>query len=156
TARINEAAMTDPSGAAVMRWAQTGVATLVYGRLDVVPDRVMPFPRTTMDVLMTAYVAAALGATGRVEEGRAVLGQIGPGAFAALPHDLYWLSVLWAASRAVWELGDRERALEVLACCEPVLDLLVVDGGSFFLGAVAHHAGLAAATAGDIERARAL
>lgn len=153
TARLNEAAMLDPSAASVMRWAQTGVVTFVYGRLDAVPDRVMPFPRTTMDVLMTAYVAAALGAAGRTEEGVAVLQQIEPSTFAELPRDLYWLSVLWATGRAVRELGDAERAVAILECCEPVVDLLVVDGGCLFLGAVAHHAGLAAAAAGRLDTA---
>ena len=116
----------------------------------------MPFPRTTMDVLMTAYVAAALGSTGRIDEGRAVLRRIEPGTLAALPYDLYWLSALWAVGRAVSELGDRDRAAELHECCLPVVDLFVVDGGFFFLGSVAHHAGLGAGVAGHTEAAREL
>jgi DNA-binding SARP family transcriptional activator len=156
TARCFETAMPDPSASAVMRWAQTGVATLVYDRVETPPNRVMPFPRTTMDVLMTAWVAAALGSVGRTDEGIDVLRAIEPERIGELPHDLYRLPVLWALGRAVWELGDRDRAAALYECCLPVADLLVIDGGFYFLGAVTHHAGLGAAVAGRTDVARAL
>lgn len=156
SARCFAAALPDPTAGAVMRWAQTGVATLVYDRIETPPPRPVPFPRTTMDVLMTAWVAAALGSVGRVDEGLDVLRAIEPGRISDLPSDLYRLSVLWAVGRAVWELGDRDRAAELHECCLPLAELLVVDGGFFFLGAVTHHAGLGAAVAGRTTAARDL
>jgi DNA-binding SARP family transcriptional activator len=156
SARLIEPAMTDPAAASVMRWAQTGVAMLVYDRAADAPDAVMQFPRTSMDVLATAYVAAVLGSTARTEEGLAVLRRITPEALAELPRDIYWLSVLWALGRAVWALRDRERAAALQECCSSVSDLLVIDGGFFFLGAVAHHAGLGAAVAGRTNDAKEL
>ena len=61
-----------------------------------------------MDVLATAYVAAVLGSTARTQDGLAVLRRIAPEALAEIPRDIYWLSVLWAVSHAVWVLRDRE------------------------------------------------
>jgi DNA-binding SARP family transcriptional activator len=156
SARLIEPAMTDPAAASVMRWGQTAFAMLVYDRAADAPEAVMRFPRTSMDVLATAYVAAVLGSTARTQDGLAVLRRIAPEALAELPRDIYWLSVLWAVGRAVWVLRDRERAAALQECCSSVSDLLVIDGGFLFLGAVAHHAGLGAAVAGRTNDAKEL
>ena len=48
------------------------------------------------------------------------------------------------------------RAAALHECCSSVGDLLVIDGGFLFLGAVAHHAGLGAAVAGRTNDAKEL
>jgi hypothetical protein len=131
---------------------------LVYDELveQEIVSTAMQFPLATMNALMAAGAAAALGSIGRVADGRELLGQIEPAALGELPRDLYWLSLLWALGRAVWELDDAERAAALHELARPVVDLLVVDGAFEFLGAVAHHAGLAAAVAGRAIEAREL
>ena len=152
------ATMTDPSAAAIMRWAQAQVMRLVYDELveEEIVTAPMQFPMATMNALWTAGIAAALGAVGREAEGRELLAQIDPAGLADLPRDLYWLSLLWALGRAVWELDDPERAAALHDLALPAIDLLVVDGAFLFDGAVAHHAGLGAAIAGRTPEARAL
>jgi DNA-binding SARP family transcriptional activator len=154
--RALEPTLIDPSGAAVLRWAQTTVLQLVYDQLDGAPDAAIQFPLATMNAMATAYVAAVLGATGRADEGRAVLGGIDPARLSDLPRDLYWLSLVWALGRAVWELEAPEHADALHQLARPVTDLLVVDGAFLFLGAVAHHSGLAAGVAGRKREARDL
>lgn len=155
-ARAFEPTMIDPSGAAILRWAQTTVAMLVYDQLEGAPDATMPFPLATMNAMAAAYVAAVLGATGRVAEGHAVLGRIDLDRLSDLPRDLYWLNLLWALGRAVRELGARDHAAALHELAAPVTELLVIDGGFMFIGAVAHHAGLGAAVAGRNNEAREL
>ncbi len=154
--RALEPTMIDASGAAVMRWAQTTVVQLAYDQLEGAPDATMPFPLATMNAMTIAYVAAVLGATGRAAEGHAVLDRIDPDRLSDLPRDLYWLSFVWALGRAVWELDAAEHAVALHQLAGPVTDLLVVDGAFEFLGAVAHHSGLAAAVAGLRSEARDL
>ncbi len=154
--RALEPTMIDASGAAVMRWAQTTVVQLAYDQLEGAPDATMPFPLATMNAMTIAYVAAVLGATGRAAEGHAVLDRIDPDRLSDLPRDLYWLSFVWALGRAVWELDAAEHAVALHQLAGPVTDLLVVDGAFEFLGAVAHHSGLAAAVAGRRSEARDL
>jgi hypothetical protein len=151
-----EPTLIDPSGAAVVRWAQTTVLQLVYDQLDGAPDAAIEFPLATMNAMATAYVAAVLGATGRATEGNAVLGRIDPTRLSDLPHDVYWLSFVWALGRAVWELDAPEHADALYQLSRPVRDLVVVDGAFEFLGAVAHHSGLAAAVAGRKREAHDL
>jgi DNA-binding SARP family transcriptional activator len=156
SARAFEPTMIDPSGATILRWAHTTVAQLVYDQLEGAPDATMPFPLATMNAMATAYVAAVLGATGRAAEGHAVLGRIDPDRLSDLPRDLYWLNLLWALGRAVWELDAPDHAAALHELAEPVMHLLVVDAGFMFIGAVAHHAGLGAAVAGRSDEAREL
>jgi hypothetical protein len=132
------------------------VAQLVYDQLEGAPDATMPFPLATMNAMAAAYVAAVLGATGRAAEGRAVLGGIDPDRLSDLPRDLYWLNLLWALGRAVWELDAPDHAAALHELAAPVTDLLVVDAGFMFIGAVTHHAGLGAAVAGRSHEARDL
>jgi DNA-binding SARP family transcriptional activator len=154
--RALEPTMIDPSGAAVFRWSQTTEAQLVYDQLDGAPAATMPFPLATMNAMATAYVAAVLGATGRAAEGIAVLGRIDPDDLSDLPRDFYWLSFVWALSRAVWELHAVEHADALHQLAAPVTGLLVVNQAFMFLGSVAHHAGLAAAVAGRASEAHDL
>jgi hypothetical protein len=151
-----EPMMIDASGAAILRWAQTTVLHLVYDELDGAPDATMPFPLATMNAMAIAYVATVLAATGRTAEGHAVLGRMDPDRLSELPRDLYWLSFVWALGRAVWELNAVEHAHALCELAGPVAGLLVVDGAYIFLGAVAHHCGLAAAVAGRGSEAREL
>jgi DNA-binding SARP family transcriptional activator len=155
-ARAFEPTMIDPSGAAILRWAHTTVAQLVYDQLEGAPDATMPFPLATMNAMTAAYVAAVLGATGRAAEGHTVLGRIDPDRLSDLPRDVYWLNLLWALGRAVWELDAQDHAAALHELAAPVTDLLVVDAGFMFIGAVAHHAGLGSAVAGRSHEAREL
>jgi DNA-binding SARP family transcriptional activator len=154
--RAIEPTMIEPSAGVVMRWAMTTVLRLAYDRLEAAPDSPMKFPLATMNAMTIAYVAAVLGATDRAAEGREALGRLDPADLSDLPRDLYWLSLVWALGRAVWELGAVDHAVALHELAAPVTDLLVVDGGFNFLGAVAHHSGLAAAVAGRTREAHDL
>jgi DNA-binding SARP family transcriptional activator len=148
--------MIDPNGPAILKWAQKTAIQLAYDELDGAPRVTMPFPLATMNAMATAYVAAVLAADGRTAEGRQVLAQVDPEGLCALPRDLYWLSLLWMLGRAVWELDAVDHAMALCELAAPVTDLVVVDGAFLFMGAVAHHAGLAAAVAGRRAEAREL
>jgi hypothetical protein len=69
------------------------------------------------------------------------------------PPQRSWLNLLWALGRAVWELDAPAHAAALHELAAPVADLLVVDAGFMFIGAVAHHAGLGAAAAGRSHEA---
>jgi DNA-binding SARP family transcriptional activator len=148
-------AMPDPTGPALGHFGSVGIIRLLQGT---VPDSMAPmetqFPTPSMDATYRAYFGAVAAQRGDRDGAAAAVRHLPPATLVELPRDAYWPSLVWLLSTAFDALADRERAAVLYELAAPYADAVVVDLGATFLGAMAHHLGVLAATCGDAARAR--
>jgi len=148
------AAMPDPTGPALGHYGSLGIIQLLQGS---VPASLAPmetqFPTPAMDAAYRAYFAAVAAQRGDLDGAAAAIRHLDPATLIALPRDAYWPSLVWMLSTACEVLADQERAAVLYELAAPYADAIVVDLGATFLGAMAHHLGVLAATCGDDTRA---
>ena len=142
-------ALPDPSAAALAHFGSLGIIWLLQG---VVPESMAPmqteWPQPTMDATYRAYFAVVSAQRGDRESAEAAVAGLDAERLAVLPHDPYWASLVWLLSVAFDALGDREKAQTVYDLAVPFADVVIVDLGATFLGAMAHHLGVLATTFG--------
>lgn len=147
-------AFPDPSAAAYGYWGSLGIIQLLQGA---VPESIGPlqmeFPQTTMDATYRAWVAVASLQHGEREAATAAIDHLDRELLTGLPRDAYWPSLVWLLSLAFEALDDGERAETVYELARPFADVVIVDLGATFLGAMAHHLGVLAATFGADDAA---
>jgi hypothetical protein len=151
---IGVRALPDPSAAAIGHFASLGIIQLLQGA---VPESMAPiqteWPDTTMNATYRAYFAVLATQRCDLESAAAALEHLDSATLTALPRDPYWPSLVWLLSAAFAALGDRERAEAMYGLAVPFADVLIVDLGATFLGAMAHHLGVLAATFGADDAA---
>jgi DNA-binding SARP family transcriptional activator len=142
-------AMPDPTGPALGHYGSLGIIQLLHGT---VPKTMQPiqtqFPAVSMDATYRAYFAAVAAERGDLEGTSAAIDHLDAETLVTLPRDAYWPSLVWLLSTAFGALADRERAAVLYELAAPFAHVMVVDLAATFLGAMAHHLGVLAATAG--------
>lgn len=129
-----------------VRWLQ--------GRLVDLEDAI----RQCCDLLPAAQeprtgLAAVAAAAGRRDEARSLLAEIVPGAYAAIPWDRSWSAVVFQLAVSQPFLDEPERAAELYAVLKPYEDRDWLCIGRFYQGCFAHHLGVLAGIAGDLDMA---
>jgi DNA-binding SARP family transcriptional activator len=147
-----DAAASDPAGNAVARSGMLGIIELLSGPTVVPNLPATEWPVPSMELSVRAWHADMLATAGR-EHARDALDAIDPAGVADLDRDGYWLPTLSMLADAAYRVRCPTISAVVLERLEPVLDLTVFDPGMIYRGAVAHSAGLAAATLGRRDRA---
>ncbi len=149
------AAMPDPMGPALGHYGSLGIIQLLCGT---VPETMAPmhtqFPSAAMDATYRAYFAAVAAQRGDREGAAEAIHHLDAETLSSLRRDAYWPSLVWLLSIALDALADRDRAAVVYDLAAPFADVIVVDLGATFLGAMAHHLGGLAATCGNHDVAR--
>jgi tetratricopeptide (TPR) repeat protein len=121
------------------------VLRIMQGRLEEAGDLIRPvieqFPGATL--YFSAALAWALAEQGRTDEAKAILDGLRARAFAGIPRDYIWLSVLVMVSRACSRLEDSAAAAELYALLLPYREAMAT-AQTIWLGPVAHDLGLLA------------
>lgn len=102
-----------------------------------------------------AILAMIYADQGRVADAAAELGRLAADDFRGVPVNAHWLTALMSCAEACSILDDGAAARTLRPLLLPLRDRSVVAGAGpyLYLGAVAHHCGSLAVTAGDIEAA---
>lgn len=130
----------------VIRWLQERLPDLD----DVTEHGLRVLPSAT--VARTGH-AVVLAASGRSSKARALLAEGVAGPVASIPRDRTWSAVLFHLVIVQQWAPDPERAGELYALLHPYEDRDWVPMGRWFQGCFAHHLGVLAAVAGDLDLA---
>ena len=148
-----DAAAFDPAGTAMQRGGLLGVIRLLSGPDDVGPLTPIEWPLSSMALSAAGWHADCQARAGMLEAATASLARIDPAMISEVDRDGYWLPTLSTLADAAHLTGFVPIAEAVAECLDGLTDLAVADPGLLYRGAVAHFAGLAAATRGRRDEA---
>jgi class 3 adenylate cyclase/tetratricopeptide (TPR) repeat protein len=120
------------------------------GMVPMVRDFAARFPWIPAFRAAEAFVLAETGAH---DEARAVIEELAPDHFAALPRDGIWNIGMWTLSHAATRLGDVDIASEVYDLLLPIADYSVALGASMYLGPARTPLGMLATQLGRVDAA---
>ncbi|HUP70823.1 MAG TPA: BTAD domain-containing putative transcriptional regulator [Acidimicrobiales bacterium] len=98
-------------------------------------------------------LAAAVAASGRTEEARALLADAVPGPYADIPRNRMWSFIAFHLAVIQPFLNDAARAGELYALLEPYEDREWVAIGRYYQGCFAHQLGILAGITGEADLA---
>jgi DNA-binding SARP family transcriptional activator len=151
-----DAAGFEPAGTNLQRMGMLGIIGLLAGPTDVAPLPPIEWPLPGMELSVRAWHANCLARAGRIDRAADALSRIDPAAISLVERDGYWLATLSMLADAAHRSGAAPIAEAVIELLRPLTDLTIVDPGLIYRGAVAHSAGLAAATCGRHDEANEL
>lgn len=133
---------------AVVRWIQGRAAEVLE-----LASRTEASPTITpLNLAFTAALALLAASCGKRDAGRAALSRL-EGELQSLHQSSAWLVTLYSVVEAAHLLGDARIACEAAQMMAPYADLPVIGSlGVSCLGSVRRSLGLAAVTAGDLDR----
>ncbi len=145
----------DPRTAAGYHLTQRFWLCRERGRLADVEAEIGEFVRANPAIpSVWALLAVVYADTGRPEQARRILERWSADAYAALPRDYTWLSMIALFAEVCADVGDEAIAATTLEVLRPYVDRAALVGRpSFALGSVARHLGILAATVGRYDEA---
>lgn len=135
---------------ATIRWHQGRLAELLPVLEELLDSPVL----SPIDHSLLAAYAVAAATAGETRGASSALARLTTPSLAALPRSSSWLVTLRGVVEAAHLLGDVRAAEEAYGLLEPYADLPAMGGiGIACFGSVRYALGLAAFTAGDLDRA---
>jgi DNA-binding SARP family transcriptional activator len=143
------AALPDSAAAGLAYFGSLGIIQLLQGAvpdLAAIGPMETSFPMPTMDAAFRSWFAVLAAKSGDLEQAVTLIKHLDADALASLPRDPYWPSLVWLLSLAFNALADGDRANALYELALPYADIMIVDLGATFLGAMSHHLGVLAST----------